>query len=213
MLRREGLPIETESAPIGGAGYDAARHPLPGGDARARARARTPCCWARSAGRNTTRCRARCAPSRASSGFARRWRCSRTCARRCSIPSSPAASTLKPEVVAGLDLDDRPRADRRHLLRRAARPAQERRGRGRGLRHDALQRVRDRAHRAGRLRDRAPARQAALLGRQGQRARHQHPVARGRDGDARATIPTSRSRTCTSTTRRCSSCATRSSST
>ncbi len=28
-LRREGLPIETESAPIGGAGYDAARHPLP----------------------------------------------------------------------------------------------------------------------------------------------------------------------------------------
>jgi 3-isopropylmalate dehydrogenase len=28
-LRREGLPIETEAAPIGGAGYDAARHPLP----------------------------------------------------------------------------------------------------------------------------------------------------------------------------------------
>ncbi len=28
-LHREGLPIETESAPIGGAGYDAAKHPLP----------------------------------------------------------------------------------------------------------------------------------------------------------------------------------------
>jgi 3-isopropylmalate dehydrogenase len=28
-LRRDGLPIETESAPIGGAGYDAAGHPLP----------------------------------------------------------------------------------------------------------------------------------------------------------------------------------------
>ena len=28
-LRRDGLAIETESAPIGGAGYDAAKHPLP----------------------------------------------------------------------------------------------------------------------------------------------------------------------------------------
>src|SRR5213083_3334850 len=28
-LRREGLPIETEAAPIGGAGYDAAGTPLP----------------------------------------------------------------------------------------------------------------------------------------------------------------------------------------
>ncbi len=28
-LRRAGLPIETETAPIGGAGYDAAKHPLP----------------------------------------------------------------------------------------------------------------------------------------------------------------------------------------
>ena len=28
-LRREGLPIELDEAPIGGAGYDAARHPLP----------------------------------------------------------------------------------------------------------------------------------------------------------------------------------------
>ena len=28
-LRREGLPIETETAPIGGAGHDAAGQPLP----------------------------------------------------------------------------------------------------------------------------------------------------------------------------------------
>ena len=28
-LRRDGLPIETESAAIGGAGHDAAGHPLP----------------------------------------------------------------------------------------------------------------------------------------------------------------------------------------
>ena len=29
VLAREGVPIETETAPIGGAGYEAARHPLP----------------------------------------------------------------------------------------------------------------------------------------------------------------------------------------
>jgi len=29
VLRREGLSLETETAPIGGAGYDAAKHPLP----------------------------------------------------------------------------------------------------------------------------------------------------------------------------------------
>ena len=29
QLRREGLPIETQTAPIGGAGYEAAGHPLP----------------------------------------------------------------------------------------------------------------------------------------------------------------------------------------
>jgi hypothetical protein len=52
-----------------------------------------------------------------------------------------------------------------------------------------------------------------LLRRQGERARHEHPVARGRDRDGERTIPMSSSRTCTSTTRRCSSCGTRSSST
>src|SRR5882672_5824383 len=29
VLRRHGLPIETETAPIGGAGFEAAGHPLP----------------------------------------------------------------------------------------------------------------------------------------------------------------------------------------
>ncbi|MGC1816993.1 MAG: isocitrate/isopropylmalate family dehydrogenase, partial [Casimicrobiaceae bacterium] len=29
VLREQGLAVETETAPIGGAGYDAARHPLP----------------------------------------------------------------------------------------------------------------------------------------------------------------------------------------
>ena len=49
-------------------------------------------------------CRARCAPSRASSRCARRSACSRTCVPRCFIPSSRARRRCKPEVVAGLDL-------------------------------------------------------------------------------------------------------------
>ena len=61
-------------------------------------------CWAPSAVRTTTRCRARCGRSRAFSASARRSRCSRICAPRCSIPSLPRSSTLKPEVVSGLDL-------------------------------------------------------------------------------------------------------------
>ena len=48
---------------------------------------------------------------------------------------------------------DHPRAHRRHLFRRAARTPHQCRRRGRGLRHDALQRRRNPAHRRGRLRD------------------------------------------------------------
>ena len=99
-------------------------------------------------------------------------RCSPTCDRRSSIPELAAASTLRPEVVAGLDLlivreltgdiyFGQPRGRRTQRARRRRR-----------LRHDALQRAGDRAHRARRLRDRAQAQQAPVLGRQGERARH-----------------------------------------
>ena len=173
LLRREGLPIETETAPIGGAGYDAAGQPLPDATLRARARRRR-----RAAGRGRRaalrrRCRARCGPSRASLGIRKALGLVRQlCARRCSIRSSPRASTLKPGRGRRTRSDDRPRADRRHLFRRAARTPPQRRRRARGLRHDALQRARDPPHRARRLRDRARRGQQAVLGRQGQRARH-----------------------------------------
>ena len=108
---------------------------------------------------------------------------------------------------------DHARADRRHLLRRAARAARERARRARRLRHDALFGARDPAHRRGRLPDGAEARQEALLGRQGERARDEPLLARGRERRREEVPGRSRSRTCTSTTPRCSSCAIRSSST
>ena len=62
----------------------------------------------------------------------------------------PASGASLPRARGGLDAQgrggrrarphDHPRAHRRHLFRRAARAPQERRGRGRRLRHDALQR-------------------------------------------------------------------------
>ena len=89
-LARDGLAFELEEAPVGGAAYDAAGDPLPAADARARARAPTRSCSARSAARSTTSCRARSAPSRRSCGCARSSASSPTCARRRSTPSSRA---------------------------------------------------------------------------------------------------------------------------
>ena len=105
VLRQGGLPIETEAAPIGGAGYDAARRiRCPRRRSRSR-RPPTPCCSAPSAGREVRHAAARAA---ARAGHPRHpqgaRRCSRTCARRCCYPELAAASTLKPDVVAGLDI-------------------------------------------------------------------------------------------------------------
>ena len=99
------------------------------------------------------------------------------------------ASTLKPEIVEGLDLDHPARTDRRRLFRRAARhPHAAERG-ARGLQHHALLRVRGRAHRPRRLQDRHGAPPQGLLGREGQRAgdlagvaRRRHPGRQGVPG-------------------------------
>ena len=123
-------------------------------------------------------------------------------ARPVRQPASGAAAAgavrREPAEARG-DRGNRPagraRADRRDLLRR-----EDAHG---GLR---LRRVRvhargDRAHRAGRVRRRALARDER---RQGQRARDQPPVARGRPRRSTdASSPTSSSSTCSSTTPRC----------
>jgi 3-isopropylmalate dehydrogenase len=63
-LARHGLRIETESALVGGAAYDALGDPLPP-QTLAVCESRRPCFSARLAGPLTIPSRARCAPSRA----------------------------------------------------------------------------------------------------------------------------------------------------
>ena len=98
------LRFETEHALVGGAAYEAHGHPLPeatlalaqgGRRGAVRRRRRLEVRQAR---------RGRCGPSRRSSACARRSACSPTSARRSAIRSSPRASSLKPELVAGLDI-------------------------------------------------------------------------------------------------------------
>ena len=158
LLRDEGLPITTETAPMGGAGYDAAGRSAAAGHARAGAGVR----------RDPDGRRRRAAVRHAAARSAPRAGLACASARRCALfanlrpallyPELAAASSLKPEVVAGLDLlivreltgdiyFGQPRGRRTNAARR-----------GGGLRHDALQRAGDRAHRARRLRDRAQAR-------------------------------------------------------
>jgi hypothetical protein len=130
-------------------------------------------------------------------------------------PELANASTLKPEVVAGLDIlivreltgdiyFGQPRGiELREVDGRAALR----------LQHHALHRERDPPHPARRLRGGAQAQQEAVLGRQDERARMHPAVARRGDRDVARTTRTSNSATCWSTTPRCSWCATRSSST
>ena len=185
------------------------------GDARARAATPTPCCSAPSAARSTTRCRARMRPEQGDpAASARSSACSPTCARRCCYPGARGRLDAEARGRRRARHPDHPRADRRHLLRPAARPPHERRRRARGLRHDALQRAarssasrtsasRPRASAASKLCsvDKANVLDTSILWREVVTAvATDYPGRRAR-------------RTCTSTTPRCSSCATRSSST
>ena len=102
-LRRDGLPIETETAPIGGAGYDAAGQPLPEATlaiAQARGRCRT-------RGRWRTEVRNPAAPLRPEQGLlAIRKALGLFANLRPAIlyPELASSSSLKPEVVSGLDI-------------------------------------------------------------------------------------------------------------
>ena len=99
-LRRDGVPVETEIAPIGGAGYDAAKQPLPDATLRLAQSADAVVIGA-VGGPHTTPCRAPCAPSRACSRSARRSGCSRTCVPRCSTQNLPACRRCDPKSWRG----------------------------------------------------------------------------------------------------------------
>ena len=147
----------TESAPIGGAGYDAAGHPLPRATL-ALAQAPT-----RPAGRRrrpeVRHAAARDAPRAGTSrASARRSACSRTCARRCSIPSSPPPRRSSPRSSPGLDILIIRELTGDIYFGAAARPPHAMPRRRRRLRHDALQRCRrSSASRASASRPRASA--------------------------------------------------------
>jgi len=102
-LRREGLPIETETAPIGGAGYDTARQPLPDATLSLAQAADAVVLGAVGGPRYDTlprhlRPEQGLLAIRKALGLFANLRPARL------HPELAAASTLKPEAVAGLDL-------------------------------------------------------------------------------------------------------------
>ncbi len=147
VLRALDEPFEFEHADVGGNGVRRTWASAAGRHAGARQGRPTPCCSVRSATGSTTRSIVRCGPSRRSSGCAGAWGCSQISGRPSAIQELTHAFSLKPELVAGLDLlivreltgdiyFGRPRGRRTspwtaHLL-----------GQPGGLRHDALQRGR-----------------------------------------------------------------------
>jgi 3-isopropylmalate dehydrogenase len=103
VLRREGLPIETEQAPIGGAGYDAARHPLP--DATlALARAADAVLMGAVGGPRYDTLPRELRPEQGILGLRKSLGLFANLRPAILYPELAAASTLQPDVVAGLDL-------------------------------------------------------------------------------------------------------------
>jgi 3-isopropylmalate dehydrogenase len=102
-LARGGLPIETETAPIGGAGYDAARHPLP--DATlALARASDAVLLGAVGGPRYDALPRELRPEQGILGIRKALGLFANLRPAFLFPELAAASTLKAEVVAGLDL-------------------------------------------------------------------------------------------------------------
>ena len=102
-LRRDGLPIETETAPIGGAGYDAAGQPLPEATLAIAQRAEAVVLGAVGGPKYETLPR----PLRPEQGLlAIRKALGLFANLRPAIlyPELASSSSLKPEVVSGLDI-------------------------------------------------------------------------------------------------------------
>lgn len=102
-LRREGLAIETETAPIGGAGYDAAGHPLPDATLALAQRADAVLLGAVGGPRYDTLPRA-LRPEQGILGIRKALGLFANLRPALLYPELAAASTLKADVVAGLDL-------------------------------------------------------------------------------------------------------------
>ena len=103
LLRRDGLPIETETAPIGGAGYDAAGHPLPEATLRLARAADAVLLGAVGGPQYDTLPRA-VRPEQGILGIRKALGLFANLRPALLYPELAAASTMKPEVVAGLDL-------------------------------------------------------------------------------------------------------------
>ncbi|HXX85276.1 MAG TPA: 3-isopropylmalate dehydrogenase [Casimicrobiaceae bacterium] len=102
-LRRDGEPIETEVAAIGGAGYDAAKQPLPEATLRLARSADAVLLGAVGGPRYDTLPR-ELRPEQAILGLRKALGLFANLRPALLYPELSAASTLKPEVVAGLDL-------------------------------------------------------------------------------------------------------------
>jgi 3-isopropylmalate dehydrogenase len=102
-LRREGLPIETEEAPIGGAGYDAAGHPLPKATLEIAQAADAVLLGAVGGPQYDTLARG-LRPEQGILGIRKALGLFANLRPALLYPELAASSTLKPEVVAGLDL-------------------------------------------------------------------------------------------------------------
>jgi 3-isopropylmalate dehydrogenase len=102
-LKREGLPIETEHAPIGGAGYDAAKHPLPPATLALARSADAVLLGAVGGPRYDTLPR-ELRPEQGILGIRKALGLFANLRPAMLYPELAASSTLKPEVVAGLDI-------------------------------------------------------------------------------------------------------------
>ena len=103
VLRRDGLPIETEAAPIGGAGYDAAKHPLPE-STLALARAADAVLLGAVGGPHYDTLPRALRPEQGILGIRKALALFANLRPALLFPELAAVSTLKPEVVSGLDL-------------------------------------------------------------------------------------------------------------
>ncbi len=102
-LRRDGLPIETEAAPIGGAGHDAAGHPLPESTLRLAQAADAVLLGAVGGPKYDTLPR-ELRPEQGILGIRKALGLFANLRPAILYPELAGASSLKPEVVAGLDL-------------------------------------------------------------------------------------------------------------